>query len=106
LVANELPNEDRVSTRAIRSAAPDRYGRLLTLPFELRDLLAYDARTLGAVSRIFVDSVLGFYKRRLGVSASGGQGGAVTVAQRTSSGLRLNPHLHAVFLDGGVHRGR
>jgi len=26
--------------------------------------------------------------------------GAVTVVQRTSSDLRLNPHLHVVFLDG------
>ena len=31
---------------------------------------------------------------------SGGQGGAVTVIQRCSSDLRLNPHVHAVFLDG------
>jgi hypothetical protein len=29
--------------------------------------------------------------------------GAVTVVQRTSSDLRLNPHLHVVFLDGAYH---
>ena len=73
---------------------------VLTLPFELRGLLAYDAKALGAVSRIFVDSVLGFYSRRLRATAPRGQGGAVTVVQRASSDLRLNPHLHAVFLDG------
>ena len=28
------------------------------------------------------------------------KGGAVTVVQRTSSDLRLNPHLHVAFLDG------
>jgi hypothetical protein len=44
--------------------------------------------------------VLGFYRRRLRAPAPGGQGGAVTVVQRASSDLRLNPHFHAVFLDG------
>ena len=29
-----------------------------------------------------------------------GHGGAVTVVQRTSADLRLNPHLHAILLDG------
>ena len=29
-----------------------------------------------------------------------GHGGAVSVVQRTSSDLRLNPHLHAILLDG------
>jgi hypothetical protein len=27
----------------------------------------------------------------------------VTAVQRTSSDLRLNPHLHVVFLDGAYH---
>ena len=35
--------------------------------------------------------------------AIGAKSGAVTVVQRTSSDLRLNPHLHAVFLDGAWH---
>jgi hypothetical protein len=34
---------------------------------------------------------------------SGAKIGAVTVVQRTSSDLRLNPHLHVVFLDGTYH---
>ncbi|WP_437741131.1 transposase [Sorangium sp. So ce302] len=29
--------------------------------------------------------------------------GSVTVVQRTSSDLRLNPHLHVLFLDGTYH---
>jgi hypothetical protein len=29
--------------------------------------------------------------------------GAVTVVQRTSGDLRLNPHLHVLFLDGAYH---
>lgn len=35
--------------------------------------------------------------------AHGAKTGAVTVVQRTSSDLRLNPHLHVVFLDGAYH---
>ena len=31
--------------------------------------------------------------------------GAVLIVQRTSSDLRLNPHVHAVFLDGVHHEG-
>ena len=33
----------------------------------------------------------------------GAKSGAVTVVQRTSSDLRLNPHLHLVVLDGAWH---
>ena len=35
----------------------------------------------------------------------GGKTGAMTVVQRTSSDLRLNPHLHVVFLDGSYQGG-
>jgi len=38
---------------------------VLTLPFELRPRLAYDGKLLGAVGRIFADSVLGFYRHKL-----------------------------------------
>src|SRR5262249_54329324 len=75
---------------------------VLTLPHELRRPLAYDRELLAKVGRIFVSSVLGFYRRRLGGDeAKGhGMGGAVVVVQRSSSDLKLNPHFHAVFLDG------
>jgi hypothetical protein len=70
---------------------------VFTVPFELRARLAYDGKLLGAVGRIFVDSVLGFYRRTLCDvwRARTGQGGAVTVVQRCSSDLRLNPHFHS-----------
>lgn len=64
---------------------------VLTLPFPLRARLAFDGHLLGAVCRLFVDSVLLWYRRRMqrdGVAA--GQGGAVTVIQRCSSDLKLN----------------
>ena len=74
---------------------------VVTFPFELRARLAYDGKLLAAVTRIAVNSVLGFYKRRMrDVDGVVGQSGAVSVVQRTSSDLRLNPHLHAIVLDG------
>jgi len=74
---------------------------VITFPFELRARLAYDGKLLGAVSRIAIDSVLGFYKRRMrDLAGVVGQSGAVSVVQRVNSDLRLNPHLHAILLDG------
>jgi hypothetical protein len=74
---------------------------VVTFPFELRARLAYDGKLLGAVTRIAIDSVLGFYKRRIrDVDGVPGQSGAVSVVQRVNSDLRLNPHLHAILLDG------
>jgi hypothetical protein len=75
---------------------------VFTVPFELRARLAYDGKLLGAVGRIFVDSVLGFNRRKLREvwRAATGQSGAVTVVQRCSSHLRLNPHFHSIVPDG------
>jgi hypothetical protein len=74
---------------------------VFTVPHALRARLAYDGRLLGVVSRIFIDSVLGWYRRRMELEgAACGQSGAVTVVQRVSADLKLNPHLHLVALDG------
>jgi hypothetical protein len=81
---------------------------VITFPFELRARLAYDGKLLGAVTRIAIDSVLGFYKRRLrDTHGLVGRSGAVSVVQRVNSDLRLNPHLHAIVLDGvfATHNG-
>ena len=51
-------------------------------------------------SLTLADAVLSFYRRRAARDGVRGQSGAVLVVQRTSSDLRLNPHVHAVFLDG------
>ena len=72
---------------------------VLTLPYPTRHRLAYNAKLLGKVTRAFLSVVLAFYQRRLGVS------GCVAVVQRTSSDLKCNPHIHAVFLDGGYVNG-
>jgi hypothetical protein len=74
---------------------------VLTLPYPLRARLAYDGPLLAAVCRLFVDTVLAWYRRRMAVEGvRDGQSGAVTVIQRTSSDLRCNPHLHVLVLDG------
>jgi hypothetical protein len=74
---------------------------VLTVPYPWRKRLAYDGELLGALTRIFVSTVLRFYAERMKKDgAPNGQSGAVVVVQRTSSDLKLNPHLHVLFLDG------
>jgi len=70
---------------------------VFTVPFEIRHRLAYDGKLLGAINRIFVDTVLRFYQSKFGEH---GKGGAMSVVQRCSSDLKLNPHVHAILLDG------
>ena len=74
---------------------------VLTFPFAWRHRLARDGALLSDLTRLFVETVLAFYARRDG--ARGAKTGAVTVVQRASSDLRLNPHLHVLFLDGAYH---
>jgi hypothetical protein len=56
---------------------------------------------LGRLTRIVVETVLSSCAARAAQEGRlGAKSGAVTVVQRTSSDLRLNPHLHLVVLDG------
>jgi hypothetical protein len=74
---------------------------VLTLPFPLRFPLAFDGKLLGEVLRIFMDTVASWYReRQADRGLPHGEGGAVAVIQRANSDLRLNPHVHAIFLDG------
>jgi hypothetical protein len=78
---------------------------VLSLPYALRAPLAYELGLMSVVARVFEDSLLRWYERRLapGNSSRGGraaQGGLMTVIQRSSGDMRLNPHLHVVALDG------
>jgi hypothetical protein len=80
----------------LRSSAPGSAS-----PFWFRARLAFDGELLGAVGRVFVDSVLAFYRRTMRDTFVAGTGqSAVTVVQRCSSDLRLNPHFHTLTLDG------
>ena len=71
-----------------------------TLPYPMRHRLAYNAKLLGEVTRAFLRTVLALYEKRLGAS------GCIAVVQRTSSDLRCNPHIHAMFLDVGYVNGQ
>jgi hypothetical protein len=74
---------------------------VLTFPYRLRYVLAWDHRLCRAVLGVYVRALLGFHRRRarrLGVRA--GQGGAVTAIQRFGGGLQLNLHLHTLVLEG------
>ena len=74
---------------------------VLTFPFPWRPRLAQDGELLGRLTQLFVDTVQAFYGRRAAREGNAGsKTGAVTVVQRSSSDMRLNPHLHTVALDG------
>jgi hypothetical protein len=77
---------------------------VLTFPFSWRRRLAQDGALFGRLTRIFEETVQTFYVERAAKDGiSGAKTGSVTVLQRTSSDLRLNPHLHLVALDGAYH---
>src|SRR5664279_4168954 len=80
-------------------AAPLRQW-VLSLPYALRAPLAYETGLLTLVARVFEDSLLRWYERRLAPGDRRAQGGLLTVIQRSSGDMRLNPHLHVVVLDG------
>jgi len=61
---------------------------VLTFPFPVRYLLAYDPALCSSVRRIFLRAVLGFLERRAGFPSA--RGGAVVHAQRFGSALNLN----------------
>ena len=87
-------------SECVLPAAPLRQW-VLTFPFAWRSRLGFDAALFSAVTRVFVQTVLQFYAQRMKkAGVARGQSGAVVVLQRTSSDLRLNPHLHVLFLDG------
>jgi hypothetical protein len=73
---------------------------VLSLPYALRAPLAYETGLLTLVARVFEDSLLRWYERRLAPGDRRAQGGLLTVIQRSSGDMRLNPHLHVVALDG------
>ena len=86
--------------RVIPEQAPVRQW-VLSLPYRLRVLCAYDADACALVRRVLVRAVSGFYEgraRRLGLPRP--RTGAVAFVQRFDSGLRLNLHYHVVWLDG------
>ena len=74
---------------------------VLTLPYRMRYLCAYEPELCRGVRRIFVRAVFSHFRRRAREKGvEGGRSGAVVFVQRFDSALRLNLHFHALFLDG------
>lgn len=73
---------------------------VLTLPFPLRAPLAYEPGLMRVVARVFADSLLRWYERRLAPRDWTARGGLLTVIQRSGGDMRLNPHVHVAALDG------
>jgi hypothetical protein len=74
---------------------------VLSLPYRLRYLLAWDHDLCRAVVGVYVRAVLGFLRaraRRNGVAT--GRSGAVVIIQRFGGALNLNVHVHALIMDG------
>jgi hypothetical protein len=73
---------------------------VLTMPYELRRLVAFKADVLTAIARIFVESVFATYRtraKRNGIENP--QCGSVNFVQRFGS-LNLHVHYHLAALDG------
>jgi len=74
---------------------------VLSLPYRVRLLCAYDPDVCARMRRILVRAVSGYYEsaaRRLGLPRP--LAGAVAFSQRFDSALRINLHFHVLWLDG------
>ena len=74
---------------------------VLSVPFALRYLLAYDSKMVTAVLQVFIRSLFAFYRRLAhdyGVDQA--QCGAVTFIQRFGSAVNLHVHFHVLATDG------
>ena len=74
---------------------------VLSLPHRVRYLLARHPKLCREVRGIFARSVQSFYSRRARAEGhAGGRCGSVVQIQRSDSALRLDVHMHGLFLDG------
>jgi len=74
---------------------------VLTVPYRLRDRMAFDHGLSRAVLGVFTRVLLQAYARDAGARGiAGGRTGSITVIQRGGGGLNINPHFHTLVLDG------
>ena len=74
---------------------------VLSVPFELRLLLAARADAFGAVTSIFMQEVFRWQRERAREAGlSHVRSGAVAMQHRGGSSLNVHPHVHAVVPDG------
>ncbi|MGB7217443.1 MAG: transposase [Vicinamibacterales bacterium] len=74
---------------------------VLSLPFRVRYVLAWDHDLCRAVVAVTMRAVLGWLRRRARLDGvQDGRGGAVAIIQRFGGALNLNVHVHALVMDG------
>lgn len=74
---------------------------VMSFPFELRYLMAYDSEITSLILRLFTNKVSCWYRKQAraqGIKHS--KCGGVTVIQRAGGALNLNVHFHSIFIDG------
>ena len=74
---------------------------VLSLPYRLRYLLAFDPNAITIALGAFLNTLFAWQRRQAkALGFPKGEGGAVTVVQRFGSALNLNPHFHSLAFDG------
>ena len=73
---------------------------VLSVPFQLRFLLARHPEMMGQVLSIVYRTLSTHLIKKAGYTQSTAQTGSVTLIQRFGSALNLNVHFHMLFLDG------
>jgi hypothetical protein len=74
---------------------------VLSVPYRLRYLLAWDHALARAVLGVYARVLLGFQRHRArSYGIHDGRSGSVTVIQRFGGGRNLNVHYHTLLLDG------
>ena len=74
---------------------------VLSVPWQIRGLLAAKATVLSSVLRVFLSAIAGWYKRQAGEAGIvDPQPGAIAFVQRFGGALNLHVHYHVVCVDG------
>ncbi len=87
---------------------------VVSLPFEVRGLLAFRPPVLNAAVRLVNDTIMEWQRKRArdavgtDLAGTGGDGpaprvGGVCVLQRAGGSLNVNPHIHLLVADGAWH---
>jgi hypothetical protein len=72
---------------------------VVSLPYEVRGLLAFRPPVLNAAVRLIDGTVMAWQRRR-----AGGLAGGVSVLQRAGGSLNIHPHVHMLVADGAWHK--
>ena len=74
---------------------------VLSLPFELRPLIATNKRLISIVGNVFTKAVNRWLRKvAKEMSVDSAIPGSITFIQRFGGGLQSNPHYHSLFADG------